>query len=56
MGYTVVDVQDLPGEGPGGVVKKTRKALGAQAFGFNWFEFPPGLEGHEHDEAESRRR
>ena len=53
MGYTVVDVQDLPGEGPGGVVKKTRKALGAQAFGFNWFELPPGLKGREHDETDS---
>ena len=38
--YSVVDVADLPGEGPGGVVKKVRKALDARAFGFNWFELP----------------
>ena len=51
MGYSVVDVSDLPAEGPGGVVRKTRKALGAKAFGFNYFEFPPNTEGYEHDEA-----
>jgi mannose-6-phosphate isomerase-like protein (cupin superfamily) len=50
MGYSVVDVSDLPGEGPGGVVKKARRALGARAFGFNWFELPAGTTGLEHDE------
>jgi quercetin dioxygenase-like cupin family protein len=53
MGYSVVDVSELPGEGPGGAVKKTRKALGASAFGFNWFELPAGVTGHEHDEADT---
>src|SRR4051794_33504242 len=48
--YDVVDVGDLPGEGPGGMVKKVRRALGARAFGFNWFELPPGGRGLEHDE------
>jgi quercetin dioxygenase-like cupin family protein len=52
-GYSVVDVHDLPGEGPGGAVRKVRRALGAQAFGFNWFELPPGAEGLEHDESAS---
>jgi mannose-6-phosphate isomerase-like protein (cupin superfamily) len=48
-GFDVVDVSDLEGEGPGGVVRKTRRALGARAFGFNYFVFPPNQEGREHD-------
>jgi quercetin dioxygenase-like cupin family protein len=51
--YAFVDVDDLPGEGPGGAVKKLRRALGAQAFGFNHFQLEPGVEGVEHDETES---
>ena len=51
--YSYVDVGDLPGEGPGGAVRKVRRALGAQAFGFNYFQLPPGTEGLEHDETES---
>ena len=51
MAYDVVDVKELEGEGPGGMVRKTRRALGASAFGFNYFEFPPGQEGREHDHA-----
>lgn len=51
--YTVADVSDLEGEGPGGVVRKARRALGAQAFGFNYFTFAPGHEGLEHDHVES---
>jgi mannose-6-phosphate isomerase-like protein (cupin superfamily) len=51
-GYSVVDVADLPGEGPGGMVRKVRKALGARVFGFNYFTIPPGAEGREHDHAE----
>ena len=43
--YDVVDFQSL--EGP---VKKVRKALGATAFGVNFFDLPPGSEGHAHDE------
>jgi uncharacterized cupin superfamily protein len=27
-----------------------RRALGVEAFGVNWFELPPGVEGREHDE------
>ena len=53
MGYSYVDVADLKGEGPGGAVRKVRRALGARAFGFNWFELPPGIEGREHDHAEN---
>lgn len=46
-------LEDLEPRGPGGVVRLVRKAIGARAFGFNWFEFPPNHEGHEHDERES---
>lgn len=42
-------IEDLPGEGPGGMVRKLRRALGARAFGFNHFTLPPGVEGREHD-------
>jgi mannose-6-phosphate isomerase-like protein (cupin superfamily) len=52
LGYDVVDVHELPGEGPGGMVRKLRRALGAKAFGFNYFTIPPGAEGREHDHAE----
>jgi quercetin dioxygenase-like cupin family protein len=53
MGYSVVDVDSLEGEGPGGAVRKVRRALGARAFGFNYFALPAGVEGHEHDETGS---
>lgn len=45
--YDLVDFQAL--EGP---VKKVRRALGASAFGVNFFDLPPGFEGLEHDESE----
>jgi mannose-6-phosphate isomerase-like protein (cupin superfamily) len=53
VAYSFVDVETLEGEGPGGVVRKVRRALGAQAFGFNYFTIPPGVTGHEHDHADS---
>jgi mannose-6-phosphate isomerase-like protein (cupin superfamily) len=53
MAYTLVDVSDLQGEGPGEMVKKVRRELGARAFGFNYFTFPPNQEGREHDHAEA---
>jgi mannose-6-phosphate isomerase-like protein (cupin superfamily) len=52
-GYELVDVGDLEGEGPGGMVRKVRRALDAKAFGFNYFVFPPNQEGREHDHADS---
>ena len=55
MGYDVVDVHELEGEGPGGMVRKARRALGATAFGFNYFVFPPNQEGREHDHAEENQ-
>jgi mannose-6-phosphate isomerase-like protein (cupin superfamily) len=55
VGYDVVDVHSLEGEGPGGAVRFVRRRLGVGAFGINWFEIPPNTEGREHDEAESRQ-
>ena len=52
MGFTRIDVAELEGEGPGGAVKKVRRALGARAFGFNYITLPAGVAGHEHDHAE----
>jgi mannose-6-phosphate isomerase-like protein (cupin superfamily) len=53
VGYTYVDIDSLEGEGPGGMVRKTRRATGARAFGFNYFTIPPGLEGREHNHADT---
>jgi mannose-6-phosphate isomerase-like protein (cupin superfamily) len=53
--YSVVNVEDLPGEGPGGAVRKLRRALGARAFGFNHFRLPAGVTGREHDHAEQNQ-
>ena len=53
MGFTYVDVDSLEGEGPGGMVRKTRRATGARAFGFNYFTLPPGVEGREHDHSDA---
>ena len=53
MGYSIVRVDEIDREGPGGAVRFVRRRLGVHAFGINWFEFPPSVEGHEHDEAES---
>ena len=53
MGYSVVKVQDIEGEGPGGSVRFVRRHLGVEAFGINWFEIPPNTEGREHDESNS---
>jgi mannose-6-phosphate isomerase-like protein (cupin superfamily) len=51
--FDVVDLEQLTAEGPGGMVRKARRALGARAFGFNYFTFPPDQEGREHDHAEA---
>jgi mannose-6-phosphate isomerase-like protein (cupin superfamily) len=55
VGYTFVDVDSLEGEGPGGMVRKTRKATGARAFGFNYFTLPPETEGREHHHVDSNQ-
>jgi mannose-6-phosphate isomerase-like protein (cupin superfamily) len=53
VGYSVVKVEDVPGEGPGNVVRFVRRRLGCEAFGINWFEIPPNAEGREHEESNS---
>ena len=50
MGYSTVNVEEIEGEGPGGVVRFVRRRLGVEAFGINWFEIPPNSPGLEHDE------
>jgi quercetin dioxygenase-like cupin family protein len=55
MAYSVADVSELEGEGPGGIVRKVRRAVGARAFGFNYFTFPPNQTGREHDHAETQQ-
>ena len=52
-GYQVVDVGELEPEGPGGMVRKVRRALDARAFGVNYFVFPPNQVGREHDHSDS---
>ena len=53
MGYSVVHVEDIEGAGPGGAVRFVRRELGVEAFGINWFELGPNVEGHKHDESGS---
>jgi quercetin dioxygenase-like cupin family protein len=53
MGYSIVNVDEIDGAGPGAAVRFVRRELGLEAFGINWFELPPGAEGHEHDETDS---
>lgn len=53
MGYSVVNVDEIEGAGPGSAVRFVRRELGVEAFGINWFELPPGAEGKEHDETSS---
>ena len=53
MGYDLLDVNDLEGEGPGGAVRFVRRRLNASAFGINWYDLLPGTVGREHDETES---
>jgi uncharacterized cupin superfamily protein len=53
MGYSVINVAEIEGAGPGRAVRFVRRALGVEAFGINWFELPPGAAGQEHDESES---
>jgi quercetin dioxygenase-like cupin family protein len=53
VGYSLKNVDEIEGEGPGGRVRFVRRVLGLEAFGINWFELPPGAEGLEHDETDS---
>ena len=51
----MVQVDELPPEGPGGAVRFVRRHLGVGAFGINWFEIPPNAQGREHDELETQQ-
>ena len=51
----MVQVDELPPEGPGGAVRFVRRHLGVGAFGINWFEIPPNVEGRQHDELETQQ-
>ena len=55
MSYSMVQVDDLPSEGPGGAVRFVRRHLGVGAFGINWFEIPPKTEGRQHNEEETQQ-
>src|SRR5690348_13611629 len=53
MAYSVVHVDEIEPAGPGGAVRFVRRELGVEAFGINWFDVPPDMEGLRHDERES---
>jgi hypothetical protein len=55
MGYSHVHVDDVEAAGPGGAVRFVRRELAVQAFGINWFDVPPNMEGRDHDESESQQ-
>jgi mannose-6-phosphate isomerase-like protein (cupin superfamily) len=55
MAYDMADVSELDAAGPGGMVRLARKAVGARAFGFNYFVIPPDTPGLEHDHAETNQ-
>jgi hypothetical protein len=55
VGYSVVRVADIEPAGPGGAVRFVRRELGVEAFGINWFEIPPNMEGREHNETDSEQ-
>ncbi|HEY3182866.1 MAG TPA: cupin domain-containing protein [Gaiellaceae bacterium] len=55
MGYSHVHVDDIEAGGPGGAVRFVRRELAVQAFGINWFDVPPNMEGRDHDESESQQ-
>ena len=55
MGYSIVDIAEIEGAGPGGAVRFVRRELGVEAFGINWFELAPNAEGLEHDEQGSQQ-
>jgi mannose-6-phosphate isomerase-like protein (cupin superfamily) len=51
VGYSVVNVEEIAGSGPGGAVRFVRRELGCEAFGINWFGLPPDTSGRDHDES-----
>jgi quercetin dioxygenase-like cupin family protein len=55
MSYSIVNIEDIEGAGPGGAVRFVRRELGVEAFGVNWFELAPNAEGLEHNEQDSQQ-
>ena len=55
MGWSLAQVDEIEASGPGGSVRFVRRQLGVEAFGINWFDIPPGMEGREHDESETQQ-
>jgi hypothetical protein len=53
VAWTRINVDEITGAGPGGMVKFVRRELGVEACGINWYELPPGTEGREHNETET---
>ena len=53
MGYSIVQADEIEGEGRTGAVRFIRRRLEVEAFGINLFDLPPGAEGVEHDELET---
>ena len=53
MAYTIVHVDDIEPAGPGSAVRFVRRELGVEAFGVNWFQIPPNMQGKEHNESET---
>ena len=53
MGYSKINLDEIEPTGPGGMVRFVRRELDLQAFGINWFELPPNVDGVHHDEQES---
>ena len=53
MSYSMINLDQIEGAGPGGAVKFVRRELGLEAFGINLFEIPPNGTGVEHDEVDT---
>jgi mannose-6-phosphate isomerase-like protein (cupin superfamily) len=53
MGYSVVNIDDIEGAGPGQAVRFVRRELSVEAFGINWFDLPADGEGMAHEEEAS---
>jgi quercetin dioxygenase-like cupin family protein len=55
VGWSLAQVDEIEPSGPGGAVRFVRRQLGVEAFGINWFDIPPGMEGRKHDESETQQ-
>ena len=55
MAYSMVNVDEIDGSGPGGAVHFVRRVLGAEAFGDQLVRAPAEHAGLEHDESETQQ-